>query len=311
MGLADWDLLSLIPGFAQATSLTANQYPNGKGFDCPNQSLGAEAAMMSDEMLKSVGHALCSKDELVAAALRGTDDVYGNRTWTTGGRKVTRQAVPRLTLRSDTNVGELVQRSFAVASIEPVRVDTARELIDDIHVRTRHSDVIDPCAGVGASSLAGCGGGHPDDRDDHHSGGGDSGHGNSGQVDIGEDDHYGDGHDGGYEDDDNSGHGDGDSDTSHDGSDDYADNGDGHSGSDGGDSSHDGDSDGIETVQDDRSGSSDGEDSHSGSDDGDSSGSGDDGHDDGDREDDDHEGDSSGSDGGDSDSSGSGSGGHG
>lgn len=277
MGLADWDLLSLIPGFAQATSLTANQYPNGKGFDCPNQSLGAEAAMMSDEMLKSVGHALCSKDELqVAAALRGTADIYGHRNWTSGGRRAVRQAaVPRLELRADPMMYEPVAKRFEVASIEPVRVQTARDLLEDITVRKQRSDVIDPCSGAIARSAAGCDGEPPAGGDDHHSGGGDTGHDDDGHIDLGDNEHSGDDRD----DDDHSGedsHGGDDGDSSHDGDDDnsghdssgdYADNGDSHGGSDDGDSYNGGDS-GGDSDSEDRSGSSDG-DSRSGSDSGD------------------------------------------
>jgi hypothetical protein len=78
MGITNGDLFSLIPGFAQA-GMQANAYPDEKGFNCANQSLGAEAEMMSEEMLKTVGTALCANDHMQPASLRGTDNFYVNQ----------------------------------------------------------------------------------------------------------------------------------------------------------------------------------------------------------------------------------------
>ena len=84
MGYADWDLLSIIPGFAQVSGLLPNAYADGRNFDCPNKTLGAEIALMSDDMLKTVGKTLCTKEELIAASLRGNSS--GRSFWRRGWR---------------------------------------------------------------------------------------------------------------------------------------------------------------------------------------------------------------------------------
>lgn len=59
MGITNGDLVLSHSGFAQA-GMQANVYPDEKGFNCANQSLGAEAELMSEEMLKTVGTLACS-----------------------------------------------------------------------------------------------------------------------------------------------------------------------------------------------------------------------------------------------------------
>ena len=264
MGLADWDLLSLIPGFAQATNLTANQYPGENGFECANKSIGSEASLMSDELKQTVGQALCSRDVFVeAATLRGADGRLTLRTWKSN-RRVSRNQYDRMStpiLRA-----ALVEpKRITLASIDHKRVEQGRDLLDDLDRRARRSELTSPVEPV------------DDTKDDDHDKPID-------EVDLGDDDHSGPGHDGSddrdedHDDDDNSGPGGGDSDD------------DDNSGS-------TGDSDEFETAEEDHSGS--GSDGNQQEDDGDDdnsgSASGDDGGDDDDSDDGDDEDGNSGS----------------
>lgn len=285
MGITNGDLFSLIPGFAQA-GMQANAYPDEKGFNCANQSLGAEAEMMSEEMLKTVGTALCANDHMQPASLRGTDNFYVNQQSMMRNRS---KKVPALRLQTRERgiIAERPASSMLVASIEPGRLDTNQDLVDRIDARARRLDAIAPGDRVDDPREI------DDSRDDIRL---------DDDLDLIDDDNSGSGSDGDRDDDaddDNSGHDSGDDDD-HSGS---SDDDDDHSGSGGGGDDDDHSGSGGGDDDDDRSGS--GSDDHD--DDGDRSGSGS-----GDR-DDDHSGSGSGGDrdregDDDRDSSGSGSG---
>lgn len=263
MGITNGDLFSLIPGFAQA-GMQANVYPDEKGFNCANQSLGAEAEMMSEEMLKTVGTALCANDHIQPASLRGTDNFYVNQQSMMRNRSK-KVATLRLQTRERGIVAERPASSMLVASIEPGRLDTNQDLVDRIEARARRLDAIAPGDRVDDPRPI------DDPRDDIRI---------DDDIDLIDDDHSGSGSDGDRDDDvddDNSGHG-SDDDDDHSGS---SDDDDDHSGSGGGDDDDD-----------DRSGSGGGDDH----DDGDRDDSDSDDHDDddnsgsgsgGDRDDDD------------------------
>ena len=289
-GYADWDLLSLIPGFTEATGLMTNAHADGSNFDCPNKTLGAEVALMSDDMLKSVGKALCTKEEMVLAALRGTDGATRARRLAAIQALDLQGPVVHLPLmRPPAMIAQPVSsplpnsftpKTFTMASLQPVKVETNRDLLEDINRRARRLDAIDPCAGgMATRSSAGCEVEHPPVDDPHsggggggsdggdHSGGSDydghSGSGNEGTdgdkdyTDNGDgEDHDGDSSHGGSGEDSGSNH-DG---SSHDGSGDVADNEGSHGGNEGGGSyAHDGDSggahDSVDTAQEDHSAS--------------------------------------------------------
>lgn len=288
MGITNGDLFSLIPGFAQA-GMQANAYPDEKGFHCANKSLGAEAELMSEEMLQTVGSVLCTDDGVQVASLRGTDNFYVNQQSMMRNR-ARRAATLRLQTRERGIVAERPQPSMLVAAIEPGRLDTNQDLIDRIEARARRLDAIVPRDRIDDPRPV------DDPREDIRL---------DDDIDLVEDDHSGSGSDGGHDDDvddrddDHSGSGSGGDDDDHSGS---GGDDDDHSGSGGGD-------------DDDRSGSSDDDDDHSGSGSGDDRDDGD--HDDGDHHDGDHDDDHSGSGSGgdrdgddddDHDSSGSGSG---
>jgi len=285
MGITNGDLFSLIPGFAQA-GMQANAYPDEKGFNCENQSLGAEAEMMSEEMLKTVGTALCANDHMQPASLRGTDNFYVNQQSMMRNR-TKKVATLRLQTRERGIIAERPASSMLVASIEPGRLDTNQDLVDRIDARARRLDAIVPGDRVDDPPRQ-----IDDTRDDIRL---------DDDLDLIDDDHSGSSSDGDRDDDaedDNSGRGSGEDDD-HSGS---SDDDDDHSGSGGGDDDDRSGSGGGDD-DDDRSGS--GSDDHD--DDGDRSGSGS-----GDR-DDDHSGSGSGGDrerdgDDDRDSSGSGSG---
>lgn len=297
-GYADWDLLSLIPGFAQVTGLLPNAYADGRVFDCPNKTLGAEIALMSDDMLQTVGKTLCTKEELIAASLRGSD----GRPRLQSAALVTQSPEsiilpimsvivppPRMTTALPVAPATPAARPFTLASIEPVRRDPNRDLIEAINRRARQVEDVDPCAG--AKSLAGCEFENPGSGSGGSSDGGSSGPGSGSGGDgsgIDGEDHSGSGGDGssgsggdGNDWSDNGGSGGG-SDGgeggesgggSHDGGEDHADSGGSHGGDggeshggDGGDShggdsgdSHEGSNDGGES---DGGGSHDGGDTH-------------------------------------------------
>jgi hypothetical protein len=245
MGITNGDLFSLIPGFAQA-GMQANAYPDEKGFNCANQSLGAEAEMMSEEMLKTVGTALCANDHMQPASLRGTDNFYVNQQSMMRNRSKKAPAL-RLQTRERGIIAERPASSMLVASIEPGRLDTNQDLVDRIEARARRLDAITPRDRVDDPREI------DDTRDDIRL---------DDDLDLIDDDNSGSGSDGDRDDDaddDNSGHDSGDDDD-HSGS---SDDDDDHSGSGGGD-------------DDDHSGS--GSDDHE--DDGDHSGSGSDDHED-------------------------------
>jgi hypothetical protein len=271
MGITNGDLFSLIPGFAQA-GMQANAYPEEKGFNCANQSLGAEAEMMSEEMLKTVGTALCANDHMQPASLRGTDNFYVNQQSMMRNRSKKAPAL-RLQTRERGIIAERPASSMLVASIEPGRLDTNQDLVDRIEARARRLDAIAPGDRVDDPREI------DDTRDDIRL---------DDDLDLIDDDNSGPGSGGDRDDnvdDDNSGPG-SDDDEDHSGS---SDDDDDHSGSGGGDDDDD-----------DRSGSGGGDDD----DDDDRSGSGDgDDHDEGDRDDSDSD------DRDDDDNSGSGSGG--
>jgi hypothetical protein len=273
MGITNGDLFSLIPGFAQA-GMQANAYPDERGFNCANQSLGAEAEMMSEEMLKTVGTALCANDHMQPASLRGTDNFYVNQQSMMRNRSKKAPAL-RLQTRERSIIAERPASSMLVASIEPGRLDTNQDLVDRIEARARRLDAIAPGDRVDDPRPI------DDPRDDIRV---------DDDIDLIDDDHSGSGSDGDRDDDvddDNGGHDSGDDDDHSGSSDDDED----HSGSGGGDDDDDRSGSGSDDHEDDGdhsdSGSDDHDDDHSGS------GSG------GDRE---HEGDD------DRDSSGSGSG---
>jgi hypothetical protein len=287
-GYADWDLLSLIPGFAQVTGLLPNAYADGTNFDCPNKTLGSEIALMSDEMLKTVGKTLCTKEELIAASLRGGDGQARRRQLSLLSQSAEAVILPLLPIMhapvqpprfmqapAITPVAQSA-RPFTMASLAPVRTETNKDLLDEINLRARRADSVDPCSGALATrSAAGCGieqvpvddthsgggssgpgsgtggstgggsdGGHDVteiDYEDHSgSGGGSSGSDGGESGDSGDSSHSGsDGHsgDGGHDvEDGHSGGGSGDGGSSHDSSGDYTDN----SGAHGGGESHDG-----------------------------------------------------------------------
>jgi hypothetical protein len=227
MGVTNGDLLSLIPGFAQA-GMQANTYPDEKGFDCANQSLGAEAEMMSEEMLKSVGTALCANDHMQPASLRGTSNFYVNQQAMMNNRS---KKVATLRLQQTRERGIIAERpasSMLVAAIEPGRLDTNQDLVDRIEARARRLDAIAPGGGgndprpiddprddirldddLGLIDDDNSGSGSDDDRDDDvdddnsgHDSGDDDDHSGSSDDD---DDHSGSG--GGDDDDDRSGSG--------------------------------------------------------------------------------------------------------
>ena len=265
MGITNGDLLSLIPGFAQA-GMQANAYPDEKGFNCANQSLGAEAEMMSEEMLKSVGTALCADDHTQPASLRGTSNFYVNQQAMMHNRSK-KVATLRLQTRERGIIAERPASSMLVAAIEPGRLDTNQDLVDRIEARARRLDAIAP----------GGGGNDPrpidDTRDDIRL-----------DDDLGliDDDNSGPGSDGDHDDDvddDNSGHDSGDDDDhsgSSDDDDDHSGSGgdddDDRSGSDSDDSDDDGDHGDTDDRDDDSSDS--GDDRDDDDDDRDSSGSG-------------------------------------
>ena len=262
MGITNGDLFSLIPGFAQA-GMQANVYPGEKGFNCANQSLGAEAEMMSEEMLKTVGTALCADDHVQTASLRGTDNFYVNQQSMMRNRSK-KVATLRLQTRERGIIAERPASSMLVAAIEPGRLDTNQDLVDRIEARARRLDAIAPGDRVDDPRPI------DDPREDIRI---------DDDIDLIDDDHSGSGSDGDRDDDvddDNSGHG-SDDDDDHSGS---SDDDDDHSGSGGGDDDDD-----------DRSGSGGGDDH----DDGDRGDSDSDDHDDdnsgsgsgGDRDDDD------------------------
>ena len=280
MGITNGDLFSLIPGFAQA-GMQANAYPDEKGFNCANQSLGAEAEMMSEEMLKTVGTALCANDHMQPASLRGTDNFYVNQQSMMRNRSKRAPAL-RLQTRERGIIAERPRPSMLVAAIEPGRLDTNQDLVDRIEARARRLNAITPRDRVDDPRPI------DDTRDDIRI---------DDDIDLIDDDHSGSGSDGDHDDDvddDNSGHG-SDDDDDHSGS---SDDGDDHSGSGGGDDDDDRSGSGGGDDDDDRSGSG------GGNDDDDRSGSGSDDRDDdsdrsgsgsGDR-DDDHSGSGSGGD---------------
>jgi hypothetical protein len=138
MGITNGDLFSLIPGFAQA-GMQANAYPDEKGFNCANQSLGAEAEMMSEEMLKSVGTALCANDHMQPASLRGTSNFYVNQQAMMHNRSK-KVATVRLQTRERGIIAERPASSMLVAAIEPGRLDTNQDLVDRIEARARRLD---------------------------------------------------------------------------------------------------------------------------------------------------------------------------
>lgn len=192
MGITNGDLFSLIPGFAQA-GMQANVYPDEKGFNCANQSLGAQAEMMSEEMLKTVGTALCANDPVKAASLRGTDNFYVKQQ--SMQRNPTRKVpVLRLQTRERGVVAERPVPSMLVAAIEPGRLDTNQDLVDRIEARARRLDAIAPGDRVDEPR-------HIDDpRDDIRL---------DDDLDLVDDDHSGSGSDGDRDDDaddDNSDH---------------------------------------------------------------------------------------------------------
>jgi len=267
MGYADWDLLSLIPGFAQVTGLLPNAYADGASFDCPNKTLGSEIALMSDEMLKTVGKTLCTKEELIAASLRGGDGQVRRHQLALLSQTAEAVILPLMPImHSPVQPPRFMQapavtpvaqsaRPFTMASLAPVRAETNKDLIDEITLRARRVDSVDPCAGgLATRSAAGCG----IDQvpvDDHHSGGGSSGGGSSGGgtgggsdgghdvTEIDSEDHSGSGGGSSGSDGGEGGEGDG---GSHSGSDGHSGDGghdgeDGHSGGRSGDggSSHD------------------------------------------------------------------------
>lgn len=246
MGITNGDLFSLIPGFAQA-GMQANVYPDEKGFNCANQSLGAEAELMSEEMLKTVGTVLCSNDHVQAASLRGTDNFYVNQQSMMRNRSKKAPAL-RLQTRERGIISERPQPSMLVAAIEPGRLDTNQDLVDRIEARARRLEAIAPGDRVDDPRPI------DDPREDIHI---------DDDIDRIDDNHSGPGSDGDRDDDaddDNSGRG-SDDDDDHSGS---GDDGDDHSGSGGDD-------------DDDRSGPG------SGDHDGDRGGSGSDDHEDDDR----------------------------
>ena len=266
MGITNGDLLSLIPGFAQA-GMQANAYPDEKGFNCANQSLGAEAEMMSEEMLKSVGTALCADDHTQPASLRGTSNFYVNQQAMMHNRSK-KVATLRLQTRERGIIAERPASSMLVAAIEPGRLDTNQDLVDRIEARARRLDAIAPGGGgndprpiddtrddirldddLGLIDDDNSGPGSDDDRDD----------------DDRDDDNSG--HDSG-DDDDHSGSSDDDDDHSGSGGDDDDD----RSGSDSDDSDDDGDHGDTDDRDDDSSDS--GDDRDDDDDDRDSSGSG-------------------------------------
>jgi hypothetical protein len=272
MGITNGDLLSLIPGFAQA-GMQANAYPDEKGFNCANQSLGAEAEMMSEEMLQSVGTALCANDHTQPASLRGTSNFYVNQQAMMHNRSK-KVATLRLQTRERGIIAERPASSMLVAAIEPGRLDTNQDLVDRIEARARRLD----------SKLPGDRGNDPrpidDTRDDIRL-----------DDDLGliDDDNSGPGSDDDRDDDvddDNSGHDSGDDDD-HSGS---SDDDDDHSGSGGDD-----DDDRSGSGSDDRDDDDDRRDSDDRDDDSSGSGSDRDRDRDRDRDDDDDDRDSSGS----------------
>ena len=244
-GVTNWDLFSLVSGFAQSAQLRTGNAEGAPGFNCPNQSLGAQAAMMSDDLLKTVGHELCRKDVAQAQMLRGTDTFYVEQT--AFRQRVTRRPAQKLNSRGQVFNEEPQAKSVLVAAIEPGRIDTNRDLLDEIDSRARKLEAIDL----------------PDDSDGPGTGGGDD----RDDIEVGEDDHSG--HGGGDGDDDNSGSGGGDDDGDHSGDSDDNDGEGSHGGDDDGDNSGSGSGDdGHETAEDDHDSSG------SGGDDGDHSGSG-------------------------------------
>jgi hypothetical protein len=259
MGITNGDLFSLIPGFAQA-GMQANAYPDEKGFHCANKSLGAEAELMSEEMLQTVGSVLCTDDGVQVASLRGTDNFYVNQQSMMRNR-ARRAATLRLQTRERGVVAERPQPSMLVAAIEPGRLDTNQDLLERIEARARRIDAIVPRDRIDDPRPI------DDSRDDIRI---------DDDMDLIDDDHSGSGSDGGHDDGD-------DLDDDHSSSGGEDDDDDDHSGSDGDD--------------DDRSdSSSDDDEDRSGSDDDDRSGSGSgDDRDDSDHEDSDHDDDHSGS----------------
>jgi hypothetical protein len=142
-GLANWDLLSLIPGFARATNLTANQYPGEDGFACANKSIGSKANLMSDELKQSVGQALCSDGpSLQTAALRGSDGTLTLRLWNSRRNSARRQfdriAAPVL------RAAPVEPRHIALASIDHKNAERSRGLLEDLDRSGRRSDLITP-----------------------------------------------------------------------------------------------------------------------------------------------------------------------
>lgn len=241
-GLANWDLLSLIPGFARATNLTANQYPGEDGFACENKSIGSKANLMSDELKQSVGQALCSDGpSLETAALRGSDGTLTLRVWksrrNTTGRQFDRIAAPML------RAALVEPKRITLASIDLKSVEKGRDLFEEIDGRSRRRpDLIAPVDPIDDTNDI-----DPEKPID--------------EVDLRDDDHSGPGRDGSddrdddRDDDDNSGPGSGDD------LDDHSGSSDGH--------------EEFETAEEDRSGSgSDGEHDEEDRDDDDSSGSG-------------------------------------
>lgn len=259
MGITNGDLFSLIPGFAQA-GMQANAYPDEKGFHCANKSLGAEAELMSEEMLQTVGSVLCTDDGVQVASLRGTDNFYVNQQSMMRNR-ARRAATLRLQTRERGVVAERPQPSMLVAAIEPGRLDTNQDLLERIEARARRIDAIVPRDRIDDPRPI------DDSRDDIRI---------DDDMDLIDDDHSGSGSDGGHDD-----------------GDDLDDD---HSSSGGGDDDDD-DHSGSDSDDDDRSGSSsDDDEDRSGSDDDDRSGSGSgDDRDDSDHEDSDHDDDHSGS----------------
>ena len=226
MGFADWDLLSLIPGFAQVTGLLPNAYADGSNFDCPNKTLGSEIALMSDEMLKTVGKTLCTKEELIAASLRGSDGMPRHRIAAAFAPQMDAIILPIQHLIAPAALvapvvpkpvaprTNALSRPFTLASIAPVHTDSNKDLVDEINLHARKVDTVDPCSGAMATkSSAGCEIEHPP-VDGGHSGGGSSGPGSSGSGGSGG---SGGGTEVDYEDHSGSGSGSG-SGSSHDGS---------------------------------------------------------------------------------------------
>ncbi|MDZ4740563.1 MAG: hypothetical protein SGJ03_11750 [Alphaproteobacteria bacterium] len=225
--------------------MRANVYPEEQGFNCPNQSLGAQAALLSDELLKTIGQKLCSKDVAQVQMLRGTDSFYVDQ------RAITRQLGKRrnarpLILSEEGLDPEPREKSILVANIEPQRIDTNRDLLDEIKSRVRNLDAIDPC-----SRRKDCDSDDPnqdittprDDRDDRdvsevdddqsgHGDGGDDGdsvsdHDDHEGIETVEDDHSGPG---GDSDDDHSGSSGGEQDGNDDDDNSGSNSGSGHSG---------------------------------------------------------------------------------